>query len=35
MTPERQAMMTFFVIDLLPITILAFGLTLWMLRRSK
>lgn len=35
LTPERQAMLTFFLIDLLPVTILAFGLTLWMLRRSK
>ncbi|MDR0965297.1 MAG: GldG family protein [Myxococcales bacterium] len=35
LTPERQAMLTFFIIDLLPISILAFGITLWMLRRSK
>ncbi len=35
LTPERQAMLTFFIIDLLPVTILAFGLTLWMIRRSK
>ena len=35
MTPAQQAQLTFLFIDLLPLTILAFGLVLWMIRRSK
>lgn len=35
MTPMRQAQLFFLLIDLLPLTILAFGLALWMIRRSK
>ncbi len=35
MTPAQQARLTFLLIDLLPLTILAFGLVLWMIRRSK
>ena len=35
MTPQQTTLVQFFSVDVLPVTLIAFGIAVWRVRRSK